>query len=367
MNFTKILFAGIGTFLTPCVYPLIPIYLSSLLGADISNISMLKRGQLFIRAVSFSIGFIMVFSLMGLGAAGIGGLLQEYRQVFQLAGGILILLFALKFLGLITIPFMDKTVRKDDSTLTRKVNLLTAFLMGIFFAAGWSPCIGPILGSILTYTASETSEPMMGFLYLTVYGLGFSIPLLITAFFAESAVKFIGKTSKYLPKIEKVIGVVLLFTSFYFFSGMFGGSDIYQECAYDPVRPDDKPLMVEFYSKGCSVCKKMEPLIKKIGKTCRGKNIEVRQIDISQSENKKFVKKYNLVGVPTFVFINQEGKEVSRLIGKQSKQNLLQAISALMGELCPGVGSIDKHKLPKTEEKGAGPACGTGEEALCTE
>ncbi|MBU1219849.1 cytochrome c biogenesis protein/redoxin [Myxococcota bacterium] len=375
MDLTKIFFAGMGTYLTPCVYPLIPIYLSSLVGTDISEVKGLARGQLLGRAIVFSIGFILVFSLMGIGAAGIGSFLENHRGAFQLAGGILVGLFALKFLGFIHIPIMDRVVRADDGSSNRKVGLVSSFLMGFFFAAGWSPCIGPILGSVLTYTASKTASPVTGMIYLTVYGLGFAVPLLITAMFAETGIGVINKTMKYLGYFEKVIGVVLLITAFYFFSNALGGGNPVCPHSADPLKPDGKGIMVKFYKDDCPICKEMDPILEEVKKTCKGKSIVFKNINIGQPENKHYIKKYRLRGVPTFVLISQKGNEDARLIGRQTGDSLIQAISAMTGESCPGLGPIDGvSHVPgfKSPQKKAGAACGasdnnSGEVPLCTE
>ena len=359
MDFTKIFLAGMGTYLTPCVYPLIPIYLSSLLGGNIGDGEKIQRGQLMSRAIFFSFGFILVFSIMGLGAAGIGGFLQDHKTAFQIAGGVLVLIFGLKFLGVIQIPFMDRVVRKDDSKLQGKMGVFSAFLMGFFFAAGWSPCIGPILGSVLTYTASKTGDPMMGLLYLSTYGLGFAVPLLITAFFAESGVGFIQRTSRFLPTFEKIIGAVLIVTSLYFFSGIGGSGVPCMHEANDPTRPNGKPIMVEFYSENCTICQRMAPTIEGLMTTCNGKNVDIRLVDISKPEYRYFKKKYRLLGVPTFVFIDKAGGEVSRLIGEQTEQTLLQQLSVMIGEQCPGVGPLPDDfptVMPTQKQKSSTPS-----------
>ncbi|MBN2723973.1 MAG: thioredoxin fold domain-containing protein [Deltaproteobacteria bacterium] len=370
MDLTKIFLAGIGTYLTPCVYPLIPIYLSSLVGTEMKDVKGFARGQLMMRAMVFSFGFILVFSLMGIGAAGIGTFIEDHRTVFQLAGGILVGLFALKFLGIIHIPLMDRVIRADDSNMHKNVGLLSSFLMGFFFAAGWSPCIGPILGSVLTYTASKTADPMTGMLYLTVYGLGFSVPLLITAFFAEAGISFINRTSKFLGYFEKIIGVVLLFTAVYFFSNSLSGGGSCPHSGKDPAKPSGKPLLVEFYKQDCAVCKEMKPVIDNIYKTCDGKNVDIRTIDVSKNEYKNYIKKYHLKGVPTFIFISADGEEEARLIGRQSRDSIIQAISAMIGEQCPGLGPIDDEPpLPSFKDDGKkdGASCGTSDETICTQ
>ncbi|PKN47745.1 MAG: hypothetical protein CVU59_01740 [Deltaproteobacteria bacterium HGW-Deltaproteobacteria-17] len=379
MNAVNLFLAGLGTYLTPCVYPLIPIYLTSLLGADPSEEDF-SRGKLMLRAMAFSLGFILIFSIMGLGAAGIGRLMASHKGWFQLIGGIFILLFGLKFLGWIQIPVFDRILRKDDSRSHEKVNVVAAFLMGVFFAAGWSPCIGPILGAVLTYTASETSSPATGFLYLSVYGLGFATPLLVMAFFAEHARLLVARTAKYLPVVEEFIGAIMIAVALTFFMGVVNPAPVYRSGA-DPTVPAGRPIVVEFMSSNCSICEKMEPVVNEMQTTCSGKDVEIRQVDISLPENRQFVKKYRILGVPTFVMIDERGREVARLVGEQPLSSLLQATSAMIGQECPGYAPIDRALRGHDDSQAPPPAnptpghdggtekaCPTsGEAPVCTE
>ncbi len=358
MNGLSLFVAGLGTYLTPCVYPLIPIYLTSLLGADPAERDF-SKGRLMLRAVAFSLGFIVIFSLMGLGAASIGRVLQNYKGWFQLVGGIFILLFGLKFLGWIHIPAFDRILRKDDSHLNEKVNILTAFLMGVFFAAGWSPCIGPILGAVLTYTASETSSPLTGFMYLSIYGIGFATPLLVMAFFAEHAHKLVAKTSKHLRTIEEFIGAVMVAVALVFFMGVINPSPTVSH-GYDPTVPSGRPLVIEFISSDCPICERMDPVLQEMRTTCAGKDVDIRQVDISLPGNRAMVKKFRLLGVPTFIMLDERGRETARLVGEQPLSTLLQATSAMIGQECPGVGLVDPDTFVPGQHRHAPPAVSPG-------
>jgi len=359
--------AGVATFFTPCVLPLIPIYLSALVGADISEIKGVIRGQLLLRSLAFSLGFIIVFSLLGLGAASLGAFLQEHKAAVQLTGALIILIFALKFLGLLRVPFMDRTIRADDRGLSRKVSLLNALLMGVVFAAGWSPCVGPVLGSVLTYTASATSSIFTGSLYLSIYGLGFAVPLFVTALFAEAGVRFIRKVSRFLPIFEKVVGVTLIFTAAALLYGLADNAEPVQDKhspAAQITQPDEWPLMVEFYSGDCPICERMAPVIDGLKYECSGNMVEIRQVDISKPEYRYLSKRFKLVGVPTFAFIDARGDEIARLVGEQSEHNLRQAISALRGKPCPGLGSLPTAEELEEMQAEAGVACDGDQQSL---
>ncbi len=352
--------AGLLTFVTPCVLPLIPVYLAALTGGDLSGTG--RRGAVLVRASFFSAGFILVFTLMGLGASAIGGFLIDHRMAMQAAGAALITLFALKFMGVIRVPFLDRIMKADDTRLQTRFATLNALIMGIVFAAGWSPCVGPVLGTILTYTASAAASPAAGALYLGVYGLGFALPLLLVALFAEAGTRFIAKLSPHLPKVERTIGLLLLFIA---------GLMVIDIAPSSPPSPapsvagtgftdgvpgrvstdgvpgrDGMPVMLELYKEDCGVCEKMKPVVASIVDQCDEKGVRVRTIDISKPEHRHLASTYRLVGVPTFIFLDADGNEAARLLGEQTEQSLKQTISALRGEPCPGLARLEPELFP---------------------
>lgn len=351
--------AGLGTFLTPCVLPLIPVYLTSLLGGDVTRLDQAGRGQLFWRALLFSLGFIAVFTAMGLGASSLGTFLSDHRGALMMLGAALVLVFALKFLGLLSLPFLDRVVRADDAKLKTRFAGLNAFAMGVVFAAGWSPCVGPVLGSVLTYTASQASSAWMGAGYLFVYGLGFAVPLLLTAIFAGSALKLLGRASKHLPRIERAIGAALLLVAFTLGydaverwradadmasrGSVASGSD-----ARVGKETESMPRMLELYTEDCPVCQAMKPTVEGIVNQCDSKGVRVETFDVSKPEHRALARRYRVVGVPTFLFIDSDGREVARLVGEQTEQTLYQGLAALRGERCPGIGLLEDFDAKET-------------------
>jgi cytochrome c-type biogenesis protein len=287
-----------------------------------------------------------VFTLLGLGASSLGAALNRYKLVLQGLGALLILVFGLKFLGLIRIPWLDRVVKADDTRYQTRFGALNALVMGVVFAAGWTPCVGPVLGSVLSYTASVSSSPWTGAGYLAVYGAGFALPLLITAVFAEAGLRLLDRIKPHLPRIERIIGALLVVVAL----GMVW--DLAQGYAADDSRAVDArhlttdaqgqrvPAMVELYSSNCSICKQMKPIVNDLVEQCHGKNVLVRTVNVSEGSNRALAKRYRLVGVPTFLFLDKEGKEVARLVGRQTPEALRQALSALRGERCPGVGPL---------------------------
>ena len=341
--------AGILTFLTPCVLPIIPIYLAVLTGGDMAGPGAGKRGKIALRAAVFSSGFILVFTLLGLGASSVGAFLIDHRAILQAVGAVLVLLFGLKFLGVIRVPFLDRIVKLDDQKMQTRFGLVNAFVMGVGFATGWSPCVGPILGAVLTYTAASTSDPLTGVGYLGAYGLGFAVPLMVTALFAEVALKWIGRLSAHLPRIEKAVGILLLVVagSMLFDAShemLHASSSPEDGVAYVDPNADGLPVMYKFYADDCTVCHRVEPVVESIVAQCDQKGVRVISVNISEPENKHWISRYRLVGVPTFVFVDEAGHETARLLGEQTEQSLKQSLSALRGTPCPGIELIEQSQ-----------------------
>ncbi len=338
--------AGLATFLTPCVLPLIPIYLAALVGGDLDRVRSGARGALVARAALFALGFVAVFTLLGLTASSLGSALTRHKHIISGLGALLILTFGLKLLGVIRIPWLDRTLKADDTRIQSRFGSVNAILMGVVFAAGWTPCVGPVLGSVLTYAASASSNPWSGAGYLAVYGLGFALPLMLTATFAEAGMRVLDRIKPHLPRIERVVGGLLVVVA------LWMAADAYKAATTPPVAADwatrvttassgeRLPAMVEVYAENCSICKGMKPIVDRIVHQCNEKKVLVHTVNISDRQNSGLTREYRLVGVPTFLFLDRDGKEVARLVGRQSEEGLRQALAALRGESCPGIGPL---------------------------
>jgi cytochrome c-type biogenesis protein len=343
--------AGLLTFLTPCVLPVIPLYLATLSGGDIAGLSAARRGVLLLRAVAFSLGFIAVFALLGLGASSLGAVLSTHKALVSAIGALVIAVFALKFLGLVQIPLLDRVAKLDDSRFSGTASMGSALLLGAVFAAGWSPCVGPVLGSVLTFTAARTTSSIEGAAWLGLYGLGFALPLLVLAGFAEAGVKVLRRASPFLPAFERAVGALLV---------VVAGAMLLDATAAPTAstasmpsvpaavvlsdqseKAQKVPRMVELYAPSCPICARMKPTMDKVISACDNQGVEVEAIDVSQPENKTLVTEHRVVGVPTFLFFDEQGQEVARLVGEQSEATLFQALSALRGQECPGLALID--------------------------
>ncbi|MGU3495317.1 cytochrome c biogenesis CcdA family protein [Xanthobacteraceae bacterium A53D] len=212
--------AGLASFLSPCVLPLVPPYLCYIGGTtldDLVNAEPLKQvaRRAFYGALLFVAGFTVVFVALGAGASAIGHVLRAHQDTLAIIAGIAIILMGLNFLGVFKIAFLSRTARAH---VPEPTGLGGAFVMGLAFAFGWTPCLGPALGAILAVAGSEATVAK-GALLLAVYSAGLGVPFLIAALAVRPFLKSLVHVRRYLPVIEKVMGVLLVLTGIAFLSG----------------------------------------------------------------------------------------------------------------------------------------------------
>lgn len=208
--------AGILSFLSPCILPLVPGYVSFISGVSIQEIkegysgsALLNKKKLSVvlNALVFIAGFSVVFILLGASATWIGALLSDKITFLSKIAGLVIITFGLFKIGLIRPLFFFKEARFNVGD--NKLGLIWAFLVGAAFAFGWTPCIGPILGGILAY-AGTLEDVHQGILLLSVYSLGLGIPFLLTAFGVNQFFRFFDRIKKHLGLFEKITGGIMV-------------------------------------------------------------------------------------------------------------------------------------------------------------
>src|SRR5215475_14454806 len=215
------LFAGLLSFLSPCVLPLVPPYLVYLAGTSLERFADDKEADTRVRwetvgaAALFVAGFSTVFVALGASASAFGSLIRAYADKLAIVAGIVIIAMGLHFLGVTRIALMFREKRME---VPRPVGIWGAYVMGLAFAFGWTPCIGPILAVILAIAASEATVSK-GAMLLAVYSLGLGIPFLVAAFAIEPFAKFLARFRTYLPVVEKVMGGLLVLTGIAFLTG----------------------------------------------------------------------------------------------------------------------------------------------------
>lgn len=210
--------AGVLSFLSPCVFPLVPGYLSFLTGTAAGEASRQRRAAV-TAAAAFSIGFGLVFVAMGASASAIGQLLGAHRRWIELAGGVLVLLFGLHLLGVLRVSLLMREARLHN--LPRPRGPLGAVLVGAAFGFGWSPCIGPLLGGMLTLAAAEETMTQ-GVWLLSVYALGLAVPFVAAAFALEPFLRWAKRFRRLLPWVERTSGALLAAFGLLLLSGRAG-------------------------------------------------------------------------------------------------------------------------------------------------
>jgi cytochrome c-type biogenesis protein len=217
------LFAGMLSFLSPCVLPLVPPYLVYLTGTSLERLADREaepqvRRETILAAVLFILGFSTIFVTLGASASAVGGLLRAYSGELAIVAGVGIIVMGLHFLGLTPIAWLMQTKRLD---VAKPVGLWGAYLMGLAFALGWTPCIGPILAAILAIAASEETVSK-GAAMLAIYSLGLGIPFLIAALAVEPFAAFLARFRAHLGLVEKAMGGLLVLTGIAFLTGAVG-------------------------------------------------------------------------------------------------------------------------------------------------
>ena len=215
---------GIASFLSPCVLSLVPVYVGYLGGQAISSSEVkfqVSRQRTFLHGLAFVCGFSIVFVTLGAGASVIGQALYDMRVILIRVGGVVVIIFGLHVMGIITIPYLYYDTRRQVDMSGQRLNFFSSVLMGMFFSAGWSPCVGPVLGAMLTLAFSAEGVSR-GVYMLSAYSLGLAIPFLATALAIGHASRIIRRLGKVQRAIELANGLLLLVIGGLLFSGTLG-------------------------------------------------------------------------------------------------------------------------------------------------
>lgn len=213
--------AGLLSFISPCVLPLVPSYLSYITGLSVENLAKVEERERFksailLNALLFIAGFSTVFIAFGASASLIGQVLYEYQDIIRKIGGVLIIIFGLYLLGILKLNIF-MTERRLVHFESRPVGYLGSFLIGTAFAAGWTPCVGPVLGTILAY-ASTTESMSGGVMLLSAYSFGLGLPFFLTAFGMDTFLSYFKSLRTYLGGVSFVSGGLLVLVGIMIFT-----------------------------------------------------------------------------------------------------------------------------------------------------
>ncbi|MDO5704737.1 MAG: cytochrome c biogenesis protein CcdA [Paracoccus sp. (in: a-proteobacteria)] len=211
------LLAGVLSFLSPCVLPIVPPYLGYMAGVSVGGLKTGERSAV-LPALFFVMGLSTVFLLMGLAASTFGRLVLTYQDWLARISGVMVIVLGLHFLRIIRIPILDQEARLDAGK--GDGGALGAYVLGLAFAFGWTPCIGPQLGMILSLAASS-ADASRGMSLLAVYALGLGIPFLLSAIFINRAIGLMNRIKPYMATIERAMGVLLILVGVMLLTGAF--------------------------------------------------------------------------------------------------------------------------------------------------
>ena len=214
------LVGGVLSFLSPCVLPVVPPYLAYMGGISMAEMTgtTTARRRVIVPALFFVLGLSTIFMILGFTASAFGTFFLRNQEIFAKASGIVVIIFGLHFLGVFRIPLLDREVRLDAGD--KGGSAFGAYLLGLAFAFGWTPCIGPQLAAILSLAAQEGSVQRGTFL-LGVYALGLGLPFLLAAVFVERSIALMARLKRHMKLIERAMGILLLIVGTALVTGSF--------------------------------------------------------------------------------------------------------------------------------------------------
>lgn len=375
IDLAGVLVAGLLTFASPCILPLVPIYLGLLGGASADVFRSGRPPRLVARTAAFALGLATVFIALGLVATAAGHLLAAHRQMLLAIAGVVVIGFGLRFVGILRLPFLDRERRPWLHRFSPGVSLVGAYAFGGAFALGWTPCIGPVLGSVLTYTASTGASAPRGALYLAVYSAGLALPLLGTAAFAPFVLRALDRLKPHLRKIEIATGLLLIGAGVLLATDKLmvlmpattpvpaptqvatpptssptsGNLDALACTAADTGTacsvPESSwaartssaavsihgPAVVEVMSGSCSICRLMAPVVADAERGCP---MKVVRAYVEEPAGAELARRRGIRGVPTFLVLDVSDVEVRRLVGQQPADAIRGALELVSPHLC---------------------------------
>lgn len=370
LSLLSIFGAGLLTFASPCVLPLVPVYLATLAGGAVEQTT---RGRLFLVATAFSLGLSSVFVGLGALASTLGGVLLQHRTSIVVVSAVLMMAAGLRALGVFRIGLLDREARPALAHVKRASTVLGAFLLGGAFGLGWSPCIGPVLASVLGYAATHADSPLRGAGYLAVYAAGLSLPLLVVAAAASRASAWLRTLRGALPKFERATGWALLAFGLWLGGGALveraqstddaslavtpapvtgsgaaeavcDGKDPSGLCGLPEANSDDAheaaalvdgvPRVLEFTARTCVVCQAMRPVVARVAERCQVLGESLVRVDVGTKGGRALADQHAVRGTPTFVLLDERGVERGRILGRQSEGELAQALDRAYGTSC---------------------------------
>lgn len=214
VTFLSALLGGLVVFFSPCILPIVPFYLSYMAGTSMSEINAEgelapgARKRAVISSIMFSLGIITVFVLLGAAAFSLSQAFRSHQDIFRIASAAIVFVLGLHFLGVIRIGFLNRQFQMQGGD-TSNMTMWSSYLVGLAFAAGWTPCVGGVLVGVVMMASNEATA-MRGLILMILFGIGMTTPFVVAAVFIKPFLRFAAKFRRHLPKVEKLMGVFLI-------------------------------------------------------------------------------------------------------------------------------------------------------------
>ncbi|UXR63747.1 thioredoxin domain-containing protein [Bdellovibrio bacteriovorus] len=352
--------AGLLTFFSPCVLPMVPIIAANyLMAGNASRFARLQSTGL------FALGFMTTFTLMGLSLPFVSDFLGEAKGPLLIVSAIVIFLYGLKMSGM---AFQNSDGSRLLSWLGRSAYLpnvqkylpksLHGFLFGATFGLAWTPCVGPILGGVLSYVATKDRSLGESVALMTSFALGIVVPFLALAIGGDLVQGRLNRLRPYLPRIERATGYGLILVAFVILTqsnlpSLVSEDGTHEQITFvtpngptnlESVAPNAAKLLF-FHTETCPVCHQMEAYLPQVEKECNSSSFQIVRVNVSLPENQAIASKFNIRAVPTMSLISPAGDEIAHTVGYQSEISLRKAIDALPNTSCQNT-ALNKAPAP---------------------
>ena len=344
MEYIVTFLEGIASFISPCVLPVLPIYISYFAGQEYE-----KKNKALINSIGFVLGFSIIFILLGVLASSLGSIILKYQNIIKIVFGIVIVIFGLNMMETIKIPFLNKTIKPNINK--KEFNFISSTIFGILFSVGWTPCVGAFLGSALMMASTE-GEVLKGSILLLCYSIGLGVPFIISSILIEKLKKIFTWIKEHYKIINTISGLFLIMIGIIMIGQVImnnlklqddnkikeniinqnvlteeqeeGGNimNITSKNFNEEVLNSNVPVLVDFWASWCGPCKMMTPVVEEIANEMEGK-AKVCKVNIDDEQS--LAMEYGIMSIPTFL-IFKDGKVVNTVVGVQDKQKLINLL-----------------------------------------